>query len=157
VLGQVFGDVPGTPAVPADNQVTMSLAIICGDIAWSRDVSAYEKNVAADRKKYPLSAGMPANIWPCAFWPNKPVEKPIKVTATGPHDVLILQNRRDNATPWEAGLGMRKALGSRAGFVGADNGGHYVYGTGSTCADEATVAFLTRGTLPAKAKSCPAG
>jgi hypothetical protein len=64
--------------------------------------------------------------------------------------VLILQNRRDNATPWESGLGMRRALGARAGFVGVDNGGHYVYGTGSTCADQATVAFLANGTLPSQ-------
>jgi hypothetical protein len=43
---------------------------------------------------------------------------------------------------------MRTALGARAGFVGADNGGHYVYGTGSLCADRATNEFLTQGTLP---------
>jgi hypothetical protein len=49
---------------------------------------------------------------------------------------------------------MRRALSSRAGFVGVDNGGHYVYGTGSTCADQATVAFLTHGTLPAKDVYC---
>ncbi|GLY78024.1 hypothetical protein Airi01_062910 [Actinoallomurus iriomotensis] len=40
----------------------------------------------------------------------------MKVTAHGPRDVLILQNRRDNATPWETGLGLRRTLGSRAGF-----------------------------------------
>jgi hypothetical protein len=68
--------------------------------------------------------------------------------------VLILQNRRDNATPWEGGLGMRKALGSRAAFVGADNGGHYVYGTGSACADRVTIAFLGKGTLPVKDVHC---
>ena len=49
---------------------------------------------------------------------------------------------------------MAGALGSRAGFVGVDNGGHYVYGTGSTCADQAAIAFLTRGTLPAKPEYC---
>ena len=49
---------------------------------------------------------------------------------------------------------MRQALGDRAGFVGVDNGGHYVYGTGSTCADQATVAFLTDGALPAKDLFC---
>ncbi|HEX4704320.1 MAG TPA: alpha/beta hydrolase [Pseudonocardiaceae bacterium] len=53
-----------------------------------------------------------------------------------------------------SGLGMRAALGARAGFVGVDNGGHYVYGTGSTCADQATVAFLTNGTLPARDRYC---
>jgi pimeloyl-ACP methyl ester carboxylesterase len=145
---------PGEAGVPGDNQVTMTMALICGDASWSRNVASYAANTAAARAKYPLSDGMPDNIWPCAFWPKAPIEPPVKVTSNGPRDVLILQNRRDNATPWSGALGMAAALGSRAGFVGVDNGGHYVYGTGSTCADQATIAFLTRGTLPAKPEYC---
>jgi hypothetical protein len=80
----------------------------------------------------------------------------VKVTSRGPRNVLILQNRRDNATPWESGLGLRRTLGSRAGFVGVDNGGHYVYHAGSTCADNATVAFLADGKLPARDRQCTA-
>jgi hypothetical protein len=97
---------------------------------------------------------MPGNIWPCAFWHKAPTGPPVKVTPNGPRDIPILQNRRDNATPWQGALGMGRALGSRAGFVGTGNGGHYVYGTGSACADQASVAFLARGTLPAKPEYC---
>jgi pimeloyl-ACP methyl ester carboxylesterase len=154
VLRQVFADTPATPGVPADNQVTMALAMICGDTTWSRDVDSYAAATKAARAKYPLSAGMPNNITPCAFWAKKPIEPLVKVTSHGPRNVLILQNRRDNATPWAAGRGMRKALGGRAGFVGVEHGGHFAYGTGSTCADKATVAFLTKGTLPVKDLSC---
>jgi pimeloyl-ACP methyl ester carboxylesterase len=154
VLRQVFADTPAAPGVPADNQVTMALAMICGDTTWSRDVDSYADATSAARAKYPLSAGMPNNILPCAFWSKKPIEPLVKITSHGPRNVLILQNRRDNATPWAAGRGMRKALGGRAGFVGVDHGGHFAYGTGSTCADKATVAFLTKGTLPAKDLSC---
>ena len=96
---------------------------------------------------------MPANIWACAFWP-KPVEEPVRVTGKGPRNTLILQNRRDNATPWEDGLGLYEALGRRAAFVGADNGGRYVYNQGSACVDEATVTFLTTGRLPDKQVDC---
>jgi hypothetical protein len=96
---------------------------------------------------------MPANIWACAFWP-KPIEEPVRVTDEGPRNTLILQNRRDNATPWEDGLGLYQVLGKRAAFVGADNGGHYVYHQGSTCVDEATVTFLTTGRLPDKKVDC---
>jgi pimeloyl-ACP methyl ester carboxylesterase len=145
---------PGEAGVPADNQASMTMALICGDASWSRKVASYAANTAAARLKYPLSDGMPDNIWPCAFWPEAPIEPPVKVTSNGPRDVLILQNRRDNATPWPGALGLARALGSRAGFVGVDNGGHYVYGTGSTCADQATIAFLASGTLPAKPEHC---
>jgi pimeloyl-ACP methyl ester carboxylesterase len=157
-LQGAFADLnsPGSANVPADNQASMTLALICGDASWSRNVASYATATASARAKYPLSDGMPDNIWPCAFWSKAPIKPPVKVTAHGPRDILLLQNRRDNATPWAGALGMARALGSRAGFVGVDNGGHYVYGTGSACADRATIAFLTRGTLPAKLRYCPA-
>jgi pimeloyl-ACP methyl ester carboxylesterase len=155
VLGQVAAGSPPEPGVPADNQATMFLALTCGDVAWSHDIAKYAAATAADRKAWPLTAGMPANIWPCAFW-HAPAEAPVKVTSRGARNVLLLQNRRDNATPWETGRGLRRALGSRAGFVGVDNGGHYVYHAGSTCADTTTIAFLTDGKLPAKDLHCTA-
>jgi pimeloyl-ACP methyl ester carboxylesterase len=155
VLQQVFANTPAEPGVPADNQVSMFMALVCGDVSWPHNAASYAAATAAARAKYPLSDGMPDNVWPCAFWSKAPIEPPIQVTSHGPRDILILQNRRDNATPWEGALGMAKALGSRAGFVGTDNGGHYVYGTGSACADQATIAFLTKGTLPAKPLYCP--
>jgi hypothetical protein len=125
----------------------MFLALTCGDAAWSGDVDDYARRAAADRAAWQLTAGMPAGIWPCAFW-APPVEAPVTVTGQGPRSTLVLQNRRDNATPWDDGLGLRGVLGNRAGFVGADNGGHYVYHQGSACVDQATVDFLTTGRLP---------
>ncbi|MDI5978195.1 alpha/beta hydrolase [Amycolatopsis magusensis] len=153
VLRQVFTSPPPTPGVPADNQATMFLALTCGDTSWSSDVDEYARRTAEDRAAWPLTAGMPANIWACAFWP-KPLEEPVRVTGEGPRTMLILQNRRDNATPWEDGLGLYQVLGERAAFVGADNGGHYVYHQGSTCVDEATVTFLTTGRLPDEKVVC---
>jgi len=156
VLQQVLAPTPAEPGVPADNQASMFMALVCGDASWSTSMTSYAANVAAARAQYPLSDGMPDNVWPCAFWPKAPIEPPAKVNSSGPRDILLLQNRRDNATPWQGALGMAKALGNRAGFAGADAGGHYVYGTGSSCADQATIAFLTNGTLPAKPLYCPA-
>ncbi|MFG1920786.1 alpha/beta hydrolase [Cryptosporangium sp. NPDC048952] len=154
VLQQVSAPQPAAPGVPADNQATMALALTCGDAEWSDDVDEYAAKTAADRKAFPLTGGMPANVWPCAFWKDSPIEDPIEVTDDGPRNVLILQNRRDNATPWEGGLGLKKALGQRAQFVGVDNGGHYVYNAGSKCADRATVDFLTTGRLSSDRVDC---
>ncbi len=153
VLEKVFAEAPVSPGVPADNQATMFMALTCGDAEWSHDVDGYAANTAADRRKWPLTAGMPANIWACAYW-DKPAEDTVKIVQGGPRNTLILQNRRDNATPWEGGVGLHKALGHGSAFVGVDNGGHYVYGAGSTCADEATVGFLTTGRLPQEDVHC---
>ena len=148
VLQQILAAGGGaTPGVPADNQATMLLALTCGDAEWSQDVEGAKAEVDADRAAFPLTAGMPVNVWPCAFWAD-PVEAPVTVTDDGPRNTLILQNRRDHATPWKDGVALRETLGDRAAFVGVENGGHYVWASGSACADQATVTFLTEGELP---------
>ena len=153
VLQQVFAPGPVTPGVPPDNQVAMFLALTCGDAESSHDIDSYAARVAADREKWPLTAGMPMGVRACAFWP-KPIEQPVTVTDDGPRNTLILQNRRDHATPWEEGVGLRDVLGDRAVLVGVDNGGHYVYNEGSACVDDATVKFLSTGELPAEDLEC---
>ncbi|MEV6948707.1 alpha/beta hydrolase [Streptomyces sp. NPDC051172] len=153
VLKEVFADTPSSPGIPADNQATMFMALTCGDAEWPHDVHGYAARTAADREKWPLTAGMPANIWACAYW-DKPAEATVKVVPGGPRNTLILQNRRDNATPWESGVGLHKALSDGSAFVGVDNGGHYVYNEGSACADKATVGFLATGRLPGKDVHC---
>ncbi|MET9772950.1 alpha/beta hydrolase [Streptomyces sp. NPDC006367] len=153
VLKEVFAGAPTSPGIPADNQATMFMALTCGDAEWPRDVDGYAARTAADRGKWPLTAGMPANIWACAYW-DKPAEATVEVVKGGPRNTLILQNRRDNATPWEGGVGLHRSLGGGSAFVGVDNGGHTVYGEGSVCADKATVGFLTTGRLPGKDLHC---
>jgi pimeloyl-ACP methyl ester carboxylesterase len=153
VLQEVFADKPASPGIPADNQATMFMALTCGDAEWPHDVDGYAARTAADRQKWPLTAGMPANIWACAYW-DKPAEAAVKVVKGGPRNTLILQNRRDHATPWESGVGLHKSLGRGSVLVGVDNGGHSVYGEGSACADRATVGFLATGQLPEKDVYC---
>jgi pimeloyl-ACP methyl ester carboxylesterase len=147
VLQLLFAPAPAEAGVPGDNQIAVLLALTCGDTAWPTDVESYRANTAADRAAHPLTAGMPSNIWPCAFW-RTPIEPVIEMTHQGPRNILLLQNRRDNATPWESGMGMRAALGARAAWVGADQGGHYAYGRGNACVDDAFNTFLVTGQLP---------
>ena len=146
----------GTAQIPVDNETAALYAIVCDDAAWPRSLDTYARHVATGRRLFPATAGMPDNLWPCAFWPGKPVEPPVTVTDRGPRNVLILQNLRDPATPWVSGFGMRKALGGRAAFVSVDQGGHGVYlVTEAPCAADITTAFLTTGTLPGHDVLCP--
>ncbi|NMO15241.1 alpha/beta fold hydrolase [Pyxidicoccus fallax] len=154
LLQQVFAQEAARTDVPADNQTAVFLALACGDASWPTGIEVYRKKTAEDRAAHPLTAGMPFNIWPCAFWKTQPREAVVEVTRQGEHNILLLQNRRDNATPWESGLGMRKALGARATFVEVDAGGHYVYGQGSSCVDGVFNTFLMTGQLPQGDVSC---
>jgi pimeloyl-ACP methyl ester carboxylesterase len=145
----------GAAEPAADNSVAVLYAIVCGDVSWSRDITRYARNSAASRRMYPATAGMPANIWPCAFWAHRPVEPPVKVTDRGPRTVLILQNLRDPATSWRNGYGLRRALGHRAAFVTVNAGGHGIYGIRSgPCTDAIATGFLAAGELPAHDQFC---
>ncbi|GAA1755911.1 alpha/beta hydrolase [Luedemannella helvata] len=139
--------------VPADNQISALYSVVCNDAVWPGSVARHARDVAAARRSWPLLNGMPSNVWPCAFWPTKPVEPPVAVTDRGPRNVLVLQNTRDPATPWTSGVGLREALGKRAAFVGVDQGGHGVFALG-TCADAVVVEFLATGALPARDRFC---
>jgi pimeloyl-ACP methyl ester carboxylesterase len=145
------------PEVPPDNMVAALFGVVCDDARWPRSVERYIRDVRRDSRRYPVAGGMAANIWPCAFWPVAPRERPVPITDRGPHNILIPQNLRDPATPLVGALGLRAALGRRARMVVADAGGHGVYLlTGNACADAATTRFLVSGRLPRGDLRCPA-
>jgi pimeloyl-ACP methyl ester carboxylesterase len=146
-----------SPDVPADNSIAAAYAITCGDTRYPGDVREYARNVAADRRADPLSAGFAANVWPCAFWPYAPREQPVRITSHGSRNVLIVQNDRDPATPVEPARGMRRALGHRSVLVTVDAGGHGLYGLQGpgACATVAVDTFLAGGMLPATDTHCP--
>lgn len=141
-----------TTDIPRDNFFAALYGVVCGDVAWPRDIARYQRAVRQDRLRWPATDGMPANIWPCAFWHHKPIEPTIRITAGGPRNTLILQNRRDPATP--ATGGMRAALGTGAVQVTVDAGGHGVLGA-NACAGEHAVTFLISGALPTADQHCP--
>ncbi|MER6911363.1 alpha/beta hydrolase [Streptomyces sp. NPDC000594] len=158
------GDPGARPVLPPalaeplpDHDAAVTLGVICNDVRWPGDVARYERAVAADRARYPLTAGMPANISPCAFWKDAPVEPPTRITSAGPSNILLVQSLRDPATPHIGGVRMREALGQRARLVSVDQGGHGVYlNLGNDCADRTVTRFLTTGERPARDTSCPA-
>ncbi len=158
LFGAIDAGAGASPGVPTDNAIAAAYAVACGDTRWPQDIGVYARNVATDRRTYPLSAGAPANLWPCPFWPTKPLEKPVAVSGQGPRNILILQNERDPATPLETGRGLHQALGRRSVLVTVNAGGHIVYGTSpqrpTVCATKTADAFLVNGTLPQRDVRC---
>ncbi|WP_436531003.1 alpha/beta hydrolase [Actinoplanes sp. HUAS TT8] len=151
------GPLPATTAAPEaalQNTFAVLDATICHDVSWPRDVRAYAAGVAADRRAHPLTAGMPVNIYTCAFAPA-PEEPPVRVTPRGPSNVLLVQNLRDPATPYGKALNLRLALGDRARMVSVDAGGHGSYlENGNACGDAWVTTFLADGVRPARDVTC---
>ncbi|MGG2462020.1 alpha/beta hydrolase [Streptomyces sp. RGM 3693] len=155
-------DPAATPRLPADAagplpdaDAAVWAATICNDVDWPRDPDAYRRAVAADRVRHPLTAGMPVNVTPCAFWPDRPADKPVRITDRGPANVLMVQNLRDPSTPYFGAEKMRAALGERARMVTVDRGGHGVYlAHGNACGDRTVTAFLRDGERPRQDVYC---
>ncbi|WP_329034465.1 alpha/beta hydrolase [Streptomyces sp. NBC_00178] len=152
----------GRPVLPPDlagtipdEDASLMLATICNDVRWPGPGPGYAERVAADRAAYPLTAGMPVNIGPCAYWKDAPTERPVRITADGPSDILMVQSLRDPATPYSGALRMRSALGDRARMVTLGRGGHGMYlGNGNDCGDRAVTRFLVTGHRPARDIHC---
>ncbi|MFC4628720.1 alpha/beta hydrolase [Promicromonospora alba] len=145
-----------TPS-PYDNAWASFLAVTCNDTDWAEDVSTYRRAVAVDRERYPLFGAAAANITPCAYWHNDPVDPPVEFADEGPENVLVLQNLRDPATPHRGGEITREKFGDRARLVSVDSGGHgvYVYDD-NPCALNTTTRFLLDGNLPESDVFCAA-
>lgn len=151
---------PGAPCDRPDpvteNSVSSQIAVVCDDAAWPRSIARYERDVRHDRRRYPIAGPWAADIWPCAFWPNRPLEPPVPITSRGPSNVLIMNNLRDPATPFFGAGELLHALGHRARLVGVEAGGHTVYlFAHNSCANRIGTAFLLTGARPPNGTRCP--
>ncbi|MBB5082000.1 alpha/beta hydrolase [Nonomuraea endophytica] len=143
------------PEAAMQNTAAHAGATMCNDVEWPDSISRHERQVKRNREEFPLTAGMPVNLGPCAYWPYKPAERPVKVGSRGPANVMLIQNLRDPSTPYSGALKMREAFGQRARMVSVDSGGHGVYlANGNACGDRAVTGFLTGGHLPRHDQSC---
>ncbi|MDH6141947.1 MULTISPECIES: alpha/beta hydrolase [Kitasatospora] len=145
------------PDAALQNTFAVSVGTLCGDVSWPASVADYAQAAAVDRVVHPLTAGMPVNVMPCAFWPAKPTEPPVVVGDHGPSNVLLIQNLRDPATPYSGALRLRSDLGDRARLVTVDSGGHDAYlANGNACGDDLVTEYLVTGRRPEQDAYCPA-
>ncbi|MFC0844517.1 alpha/beta hydrolase [Streptomyces noboritoensis] len=139
----------------SDQDAAAVVAVLCNDVSWPKSVPSYERAVAADRIRHPLTAGSPVNVLPCTFSKDAPAEKPVRITDEGPSNILMIQGLRDPATPYFGALKMREAWGDRARLVTVDHGGHGMYrDSGNACGDRAVTTFLTTGVRPERDTYC---
>ncbi|MEV0250546.1 alpha/beta hydrolase [Nocardia sp. NPDC050712] len=152
---------PAPPAEPSaasphDNTWSVFLAVTCNDVEWPHDDATYRRAVTEDRDRYPLYGAASANINPCAYWQHGPAEPPVRISADGPRNVLIVQNQRDPVTPLRGGELLREKFGERSRLVSVDAGGHGVYILGGNpCARDTVTGYLVDGKLPDDT-TCPA-
>ena len=143
--------------IPVDNPAASGLSVVCNDTAWSPSPEQYRAEYNSDMQSFPMFGALGSNIYACAYWAAAPIEPPIQITANGPRNILMLQNLRDPNTPYVGAREMRSALGQRAVMVSVDEGGHAIFGfETNSCANNAAIAYLGNGVLPAQDTLCAA-
>lgn len=161
-LVQAADDPAATPALTPeiaqplrDEDAAVTMGVVCNDVRWPTSVGAYARATKEDRARYPLTAGMPRNVGPCAFWKSDYADKPTRITDRGPSNILMIQSLRDPSTPYFGALKMREALGDRARLVTVDQGGHGMYlANGNACGDSKVTTFLKTGERPERDVYC---
>ena len=139
-----------------DNDASAELGVFCADGTFPRDPGTYAKQAAQDARRYPLTGGAGAAIWPCAFWASDPIDRPVEVNPRGRANILLTNNLRDPATTIGAATSLRRQYGDRARLVGVDQGGHGAYMfSPNACVQQIGTDFLVSGVRPAD-MTCPA-
>ncbi|WP_433314162.1 alpha/beta hydrolase [Micromonospora sp. CA-269861] len=132
---------------------SVQAAILCGDVPVRRDPGDYWRDVRQHRTSEPRFGELTRAINPCAFWPAQPRERPTVVQNAVP--TLIVQSTGDTRTIYRHGQAMHRALTGSRLITLRDARIHGVFGNyGNTCVDDAVVAYLADGQLPARDLDC---
>jgi pimeloyl-ACP methyl ester carboxylesterase len=137
-----------------DNSSDAFQAVVCGDTDNPKDPFAWGR-VAAERDRVAPYFG---SFWtwltaPCGAWQGPVADRyagPWKARTARP--VLVVNNRFDPTTPYEAAVRLNETL-PRSRLLVSDGWGHLASGT-SSCVDKAISAYLIRGRLPVAGSIC---
>ncbi|MFC5287407.1 alpha/beta hydrolase [Actinokineospora guangxiensis] len=88
----------------------------------------------------------------CAFWPAPNTAEPRQPQVDGLPQVLVISTTGDPATPYQAGVGLAKALSAR--LLTYDAVQHTVFLQGEKCVDDVGIAYLLDLELPAEDLTC---
>ncbi|MFF3554139.1 alpha/beta hydrolase [Streptomyces tsukubensis] len=128
------------------------LAVLCADAAMPRDPEYYWQGVERARMSQPVFGPVTNVPLPCAFWKEKPREKPTEINNRVP--ALQIQATGDTRTTYESGLRMHRAMrGSKLVTVPARSHAVYLYYP-NDCVKRTVNDYLLDGTLPARNTVC---
>ncbi len=126
-------------------------AIGCAD---SKDLGVVEaeRRWAEDQKKAPIYGKYFGPGYTCALWPVRSAPQ-FQPTGSGAAPIVVVGATGDPATPYQNAVTMAKQLTS-AVLLTYEGEGHGTFGGKSSCIDNAVIAYLTHGTVPADGSRC---
>ncbi|MFD7509002.1 alpha/beta hydrolase [Streptomyces sp. NPDC059853] len=127
------------------------MAVVCGDVAERRGLTAHWRDLRRDAARHPLVAPITRNVTPCEFW-DLPAEPPTVLDNDIP--ALLVAATGDTRTPYEGTVKMRAEWPSST-LITLDAMHHGVYGFyGNACVDDLVNDYLRTGVLPRQDVNC---
>lgn len=126
-------------------------AIGCADSKDSGVLEA-EQRWVEDQKKAPIYGKYFGPGYTCALWPVRSAPQ-FKPTGSGAAPIVVVGATGDPATPYQNAVTMAKQLTSGV-LLTYEGEGHGTFGGKSSCIDNAVIAYLTQGTVPADGTRC---
>ncbi|GAA2805628.1 hypothetical protein GCM10020219_091680 [Nonomuraea dietziae] len=145
----------GQNSAEDENGYAVYLGVQCTDASWPRTWTTWRTDMARLHRVAPFLTW--PNAWynaPCAFWAT-PAGTPVTLRAARElPPILMIQSRRDAATPYEGAVNMRGLFPSARMLV-VPGGNHGVALGGDSCVDQHLFRYLEDGSLPSARANCP--
>lgn len=126
-------------------------AIGCAD-SDDQGVLDAERRWTDDQRKAPVYGKYFGPGYTCALWPVNSAPQ-LKPTGSGAGPIVVVGATGDPATPYQHAVTMAQQLES-AVLLTYEGEGHGTFGGKSECVDNAVIAYLTQGTVPAEGMRC---
>ncbi|MGW3245889.1 alpha/beta hydrolase [Streptomyces sp. NPDC001070] len=140
---------PGS-AKEEENGEAVYLAVECSDAAWPRDWGVWDRDNSRVARLRPFETW--ANAWlnlPCASWPvtgGRPADVGVRWGSQLP-PVLLVQSRRDAATPYEGAVELHRRLPGSRLITEEDRGSHGLISFSNECVTSRVDRYLVSGTV----------
>lgn len=134
----------------ADNNYAMYLATQCTDARWPKDWTRWATDNWTLYGTHPFETW--ANAWynaPCRTWGGTS-STPVTVADHGSPAMLLIDETRDAATPYEGSLYVRSVFTGSVLIEGVGGTTHAGSLSGVACTDNKIADYLATGALPAR-------
>lgn len=139
-----------------ENGDAVYTAVECNDTEWPTSWHKWDADSTRLHAKYPFLTW--SNAWmnlPCATWPEKQ-HRPVDVhSGKGLPPVLIMQSRRDAATPYAGAVELHKRFRGSTMVTERDAGSHGITDLKNPCLNKRVDAYLLKGEAGEDATCAP--
>jgi pimeloyl-ACP methyl ester carboxylesterase len=137
------------------NILDANTAIGCNDAKPGPSDATIRATVRSWQQRFPMfGLWSTPSLFGCQQWQRHRTVPPLPTAPTAAHQILVIGNLHDPATPYRGALDLARTLGY-ARLLTWDGEGHTSYLQGSSCIDDYVDTYLVHGTLPPQGKTCP--